>query len=122
MGDWGFDLSYGVTEKSGLLWLGGINGTLPTASDSDVAGKQWRLGPELVLAKITKVGVFGIFPSHQWDVAGWGDGKDYDYSTTQIQPLIIFTPGGGWQIATKGIYDYDWEGEEWTVPLNTECG
>lgn len=117
MGDWGFDLSYGVTEKSGFLWLGGINGTLPTASDSDVAGKQWRLGPELVLAKITKVGVFGIFPSHQWDVAGWGDGKDYDYSTTQIQPLIIFKPGG-WQIAAKGLYDYDWEGEEWTVPLN----
>jgi hypothetical protein len=29
MGDWGFDLAYGVTEKSGLLWAVGMVGTLP---------------------------------------------------------------------------------------------
>jgi len=117
-GDWGFDLAYGVTEKNGFLWAGGLVGTLPFATDSDVGGKQLRLGPEMILAKITKSGVFGIFPSHQWDVKGWNKGKDYSYSTTQIQPLLILTPGNGWQIASKGLYDYDWENKEWTVPLN----
>ncbi len=118
MGDWGFDIAFGVTEKSGFVWLAGMTGTLPFATDSALAGKQLRLGPELVIGKIFKKGVLGIFPSHQWDVYGWGDGKSNAYSTTTIQPLIIGTPGGGWQIATKGLYTYDWINEQWTVPLN----
>jgi len=117
MGDWGFDLAYAETKKSGFLWAAGMVGTLPVATDSAVAGKQLRLGPEMLLAQITKAGTFGIFPSHQWDVTGWGDGKSNAYSTTAIQPLIIFTPGGGWQVSTKPIINYDWIGDQWTVPV-----
>jgi len=115
MGDWGFDLAYAQTHKNGFLWAAGMVGTLPLATDSAVAGKQLRLGPEILLAKITKAGTFGVFPSHQWDVTGWGE--DNSYSTTSIQPLIIFTPGGGWQVASKPIMTYDWKGEDWTVPV-----
>jgi len=115
LGDIGFDVAYGQTLKSGWLWAAGMAGTLPTATDSDVAGKQLRLGPEMIVAKIFKKGVLGVFPSHQWDVTGWGDSY---YSTTTIQPIVALTPGGGWQIATKGLYNYDWRTEEWTVPLN----
>ena len=43
LGDIGFDLGYGVTEKTGLLWAFGMVGTLPTATDTAVAGKQLRL-------------------------------------------------------------------------------
>ena len=117
MGDWGFDAAYAETTKSGFLWAAGMVGTLPVATDSAVAGKQLRLGPEALFAQITKVGTFGIFPSHQWNVTGWGSGESNAYSTTAIQPLIIFTPGGGWQIASKGIIDYDWINEQWTVPV-----
>jgi len=118
MGDWGFDFAYGHTAKSGFLWAAGMVGTLPFASDSELAGKQLRLGPEMVVAKIFKKGILGIFPSHQWDVYGWGDGKSNAYSTTQIQPILAWTPGGGWTIQSKGLYDYDWINKEWTVPLN----
>jgi len=100
IGDIGFDLAYGVTEKSGLLWAGGMVGTLPTATDSKVAGKQLRLGPEILLAKMEKWGLYGIFPSHQWDVAGWGEGEDNWYSTTTIQPIVKLLPGGGWAVGT----------------------
>jgi hypothetical protein len=117
VGDWGFDLAYAETRKDGFLWAAGMVGTLPFATDSAVAGKQLRLGPELLVAKITKVGTFGIFPSHQWDVTGWGEGKSKDFSTTAIQPMIVFTPGGGWQISSKPIINYDWTEEQWTVPL-----
>ena len=34
LGDIGFDIGYGVTEKSGFLWAYGMVGTLPTATDS----------------------------------------------------------------------------------------
>ena len=118
LGDIGFDLAYGVTEKNGLLWAAGMVGTLPTATDDDVAGKQWRLGPEILVAKFEKWGLYGIFPSHQWDVAGFDDGNDYSFSTTQVQPIFKYLPGGGWAVGSLPIMTYDWEGEEWTIPLN----
>ena len=115
LGDIGFDIGYGVTEKSGVLWAVGMVGTLPTATDSDVAGKQLRLGPELLVAKFEKWGVYGLFPSHQWDVAGWGDGN---FSTSQLQVFLRFLPGGGWNVGTSPIINYDWESESWTIPLS----
>lgn len=115
LGDIGFDVGYGVTEKTGLLWAFGAVGTLPTATDGDVAGKQLRLGPEVLIAKFQKWGVFGAFPSHQWDVAGWGDGY---FSTSQLQLFLKFLPGGGWNVGTAPIMNYDWKAEAWTIPLN----
>ena len=119
IGDTGFDTMYGVTEKNGLLWaLGGI-GTLPTATDSDVAGGQFRLGPEILLAKFTKWGILGIFPGHQWDVAGWND--DY-YSATKTQFFLVALPGDGWSIGTTPTIYYDWRAEDWTIPLHFKIG
>lgn len=51
LGDIGFDVGYGVREKNGLLWAYGTVGTLPTATKNEVAGKQLRLGPEVLFAK-----------------------------------------------------------------------
>jgi len=119
MGDIGFDVGYGVTEKSGLLWALGMVGTLPTATDSAVAGKQWRFGPEALIAKFEKWGLYGIFPSHQWDVTGWGGAS---YSTSQAQLFLMFLPGGGWNVGTTPIINYDWKTEDWTIPLNLTAG
>ena len=114
LGDIGFDVGYGVTEKNGLLWALGVVGTLPTATDSDVAGKQWRFGPELLLAKFEKWGLYGFFPSHQWNAFGW---SDTPYNTSQLQLFLKFLPGGGWNIGTAPIMNYDWQADEWTIPL-----
>ena len=119
-GDWGFDLAYGVTEKNGLLWAGGMVGTLPFASSSKVSGKQLRLGPEILLAKMEKWGLYGIFPSHQWDVGGWGDGKNNSYSTSQLQAFFKYLPGGGWAVGTTPIMNYNWKTKEWTIPLQLD--
>lgn len=120
LGDIGFDIGYGVTEKTGLLWAVGMVGTLPTATDSEVAGKQLRLGPEVLLAKFEKWGLYGIFPSHQWNVAGWGENKSY--SNTQIQGFLTYLPGGGWNVGSSPIMNYDWKSKDWTVPLNLTVG
>jgi len=120
LGDIGFDLGYGVTEKNGLIWAFGMVGTLPTATDSDVAGKQWRLGPEALIAKFEKWGVYGIFPSHQWDVAGWGDAGYF--SNTQVQLFLKFLPGGGWAVGSTPIMNYDWKSHDWTIPLQLVAG
>jgi len=118
LGDIGFDVAYGVTEKSGLIWAFGAVGTLPTATDSAVAGKQLRLGPEAIFAKSSEKGLIGIFPNHQWNVTGWSEGKDNSFSTTQIQPFVKYLPGGGWAVGSLPIMAYDWVNGEWTIPVN----
>jgi hypothetical protein len=115
LGDIGFDIGYGVSAKSGFLWAVGMVGTLPTATDSDVAGKQLRLGPEFLLAKFEKWGLYGIFPSHQWNVTGW---SDESFSTTQFQPVLKFLLGDGWTVGSSPIGNYNWESSEWTIPIN----
>lgn len=119
LGDIGFDVGYGVTEKNGLLWAFGMVGTLPTATNSEVAGKQLRLGPEALFARFEKWGLYGIFPSHQWSVAGWAD---KGFSNTQIQAFLTFLPGGGWNVGSTPIMNYDWKARQWTVPLNLTVG
>ena len=116
MGDIGFDIGYGVTEKSGLLWAFGAIGTLPTATDEDVAGKQLRLGPEAVIAQFGKKSLFALFPKHQWDVTGWSD-SGY-FSTSEIQVVAKWLPGKGISIGSSPIMDYDWKANQWTIPLN----
>jgi len=118
MGDIVMDLAFARTYATGFLWATGVVNTLPTATDNDIAGKQWRMGPEAIVGYIQPWGLLALFPSHQWDVTGWGGSN---YSTTQLQPFAMFTPGGGWAVGTQPIMDYNWEadgGEHWTVPLN----
>lgn len=119
VGDIGFDIGYGVTEKDGLLWAFGMVGTLPTATDEDVAGKELTLGPEALIAKFEKWGLYGIFPSHQWDVAGWSG--EY-YSVSQVQGFLKFLPGGGWNVGSSPIMNYNWDINEWSIPLNLTIG
>ena len=115
LGDIGFDIGYGVTEKNGVLWAMGMVGSLPTASDSSLASGQVRLGPEGILAKFEDWGVWGIFPSHLWDVTGW---KGNSFSNTQIQPVLKFLPGGGWSYGSAPQMNYDWSSEQWSIPIN----
>jgi len=119
LGDITFDLAYGRTTKTGLLWAAGIVSTVPTATEDTLGADRWTLGPEFLIGKLTKTYVVGAFPSHQWDVGGSGDA---DISLTTIQLFISILPGGGWNVGTSPIMTYDWEGEEWTVPLNFNFG
>lgn len=115
LGDIGFDLSYGHDTASGNIWSVGITGSLPTATKSELGNGQLSLGPEVFFAKKTQRYILGIFPSHQWDVAGWGDTP---VNQSSIQPLAIFLPGNAWLYGSNPTMTYDWETDQWTVPLN----
>jgi len=119
LGDIGFDIGYGVTEKSGLLWAYGMIGLLPTASSNEVGGKQLRLGPTGMVAKFYEWGVVGFLPSHLWNVAGWSDRQ---FSLTTAQVFVTVLPGGGWNVSTIPIMTYDWVSGDKTVPLNLAVG
>ncbi|NRB72033.1 MAG: hypothetical protein HRU51_08990 [Xanthomonadales bacterium] len=117
LGDIGFDLSYGATEKSGFLWALGIAGTLPTAPASRVGKDLWGLGPEVILGYIQKWGLVGGVLSHQWDMGGSGQGE---IDITSFNYFYGFQLGGGWQIAAGPTISYDHtrdSSNRWTVPL-----
>ncbi len=118
LGDIVFDLAYAPKRDDSLLLAFGLITSLPTATN-DLGSKQWALGPEMLLAKFYSKGLYGIFPNHQWDVAGWGDAT---INLTTIQPLFVFLPGGGWNVGSAPSITYDWEGEQWTVPLQINAG
>ena len=116
LGDIGFDLLYGRTESSGLLWGFGAVGTLPT-STSDVLGKDlWAAGPEALLGKIGKWGALIGVLSHQWDFAGSGKGE---IDVTTFNYVYAFQLGGGWQLASAPAitYDHAKSDDKLTLPL-----
>ena len=70
LGDIGFDAAVGKSLPGGYVVIGGVVGTLPTATDDALGLDQWLLGPEVAIGKVAKWGVLGLLVSHQWDVAG----------------------------------------------------
>ena len=119
LGDIVFDLAYAPKTKAGLLVAFGLITSLPTATDDMLGSDRWTLGPEFLIGKISPKGVIGIFPNHQWDIAGSGDAR---INLTTIQPILTYLPGGGWSVGTGPSITYDWEGEQWTVPLQINVG
>ncbi len=119
LGDISFDLAYAKTTESGILTAIGLFTTLPTAYDSALGSGQWSLGPELLLGKISENYVIGIFPNHQWNVAGWGDNQ---VNLTSAQVFATWLPGGAWNIGTSPTLSHDWVSEQWTIPLNLSIG
>lgn len=117
LGDISFDAALGKTLPGGFVVLGGLAGTLPTATNNKLGLDQWLLGPEAALAMVRPWGVLGVLVSHQWDVAG---DNDDDTSITGGQYFYAFNMGGGWQINGSPTFSYNHEApsdDKWTLPL-----
>jgi hypothetical protein len=113
-GDIAMDFAYGKTSDKGMLTALGMVTTLPTATN-DLGRDQWLLGPEFLLGKLSSDYVVGLFPSHQWSIAG---DDSFDTSFTSIQAFATVLPGGGWAIGSAPIMTYDWAASQWSIPLN----
>ena len=117
LGDIGFDVFVAKNLAGGYVLGGGMVGTLPTATDDALGLDQWLLGPEVLVAKVSKWGVLGLLVTHQWDVAG-GDGDDT--SITGGQYFYNINLKDGWQIMGAPVYSYNHNassGNAWTFPL-----
>jgi hypothetical protein len=119
IGDLGFDLAYGRTTESGVLWAGGIISSLPIASEESLGSDLYTLGPEFLIGKLTSKWVIGAFPSHQWDVGGSGKG---DVNLTNIQLFGTVIAGGGWTWGSSPSMSYDHNNSQWTIPVNFNFG
>ena len=114
LGDIAFDLAYAIPPRDdGIIGAIGLITSLPTGS-GELSNDNWTLGPEFMLGKMTPKNIFILFPSHQWDIAGSGN----SISLTSIQAGIVHLAGGGWTIGSTPQMSYNWDAEQWTVPIN----
>jgi hypothetical protein len=116
MGDISFDLAYAFAPEKddpGKLVAVGIFSSLPTGDDDLGFGETTTLGPELLYGRISKEKIWGLFPSHQWDIDG-----DVDVSLTSLQIFYFRFGGGGMTYGSSPILVYDHEQDEATIPLN----
>lgn len=119
LGDIAFDLAYAPKlSDNSIMFAYGIITSLPTATN-DLGAGQWTLGPELLIGKLNPKWVAGLFPNHQWDVYGWTENR---VNITSIQAFYTYLPGGGWSVGSGPTITYDWESDQWTVPLQINTG
>lgn len=90
---------------------------IPTATDDLLDSEKWGAGPTAVALRQTTSGwTCGALANHLWSFTG-KEGRT-DFGATYLQPFISKGLGKGRTILTSLESTYDWEGEQWTVPIN----
>lgn len=117
LGDISFDAAIGKSFSNGMILVGGVVATLPTATSDKVGLDQYLFGPEVLVAKVASWGALGLLLTHQWDVAGE---DSFDTSVTGGQYFYTINLKNAWQIQGSPAFSYNHEaedGQEWTLPF-----
>ena len=100
----------------GLTWGIGPVLVLPTATDSKLGGRKWAAGPGVVGLTMRGPWTLGVLANHVWSFAG--DNDRPDISNTFMQPFAAYTWQSGWTASAQSESSYNWETEQWSVPVN----
>jgi hypothetical protein len=102
---------------TGWIWGVGPALLLPTATDELLGAEQWAIGPTAVALKQTATGwTYGALVNHLLSVAGSDDRSDVNASF--LQPFVSKSLGSGRTASINLESAYDWESQQWNVPLN----
>lgn len=100
-------------------WTWGVGPVLlvPTATDDLLGAGKWGVGPTAVALRQTPTGwTYGALANHIWSFAG--DSDRGDVNATYLQPFLAKGLGRGRTLSLGLESTYDWETEQWNVPLN----
>jgi hypothetical protein len=100
---------------SGWIWGVGPALLIPTGSDDLLTTDQWALGPTAVALKQEGPWTYGGLANHLWKVGGEDDRPDLN--ATLLQPFVTYTTPKAVSMTLQTESTYDWESEQWTVPL-----
>jgi hypothetical protein len=101
----------------GMIWAVGPVFLVPTATDDLLGTEKSGVGPTALTLVQTKSGLtYRALLNHIESVAG--DEDRADLSNTFIQPFFAKQFSGGRTLTFNSESTYDWEGEQWTVPVN----
>ncbi len=107
---------------SKITWGVGPVFYLPTASVDIFSAEQWGIGPTGVVLVADGQWTYGILANHIWSI---GETDNYDtffidrpqINSTFLQPFVSYAVGGGWSVGGNMEATYNWETEEWTIPV-----
>lgn len=111
-----FFLSPVRPTKGGWIWGAGPAWLLPTATDDLLGAEKWGAGPTAVVLKQQKGWTYGALANHIWSFAG-ESGRE-DVNATYLQPFVSYTTKKAMTFTLNTESTYDWQGDQWTVPLN----
>lgn len=102
--------------SGGWIWGVGPVFLFPSGTDDLLTADKWGAGPTAVVLKQQGAWTYGMLANHIWSYAG--DDDRNDVSSTFIQPFLSYTTHDAWTFTLNTESTYDWEAEEWTVPIN----
>lgn len=114
-----FFFSPKAPTKAGLIWGAGPAFLVPTATDG-IATNQWGAGVTGVALLQKGHWTVGGLANHLWSVTG--NSSDGDISQTFLQPFVSYTTPKATSFSLNTESTYDWEAEQWSVPINATVG
>lgn len=102
--------------SGGVIWGVGPVFLLPTASDDLLGGEKWAAGPTGVVLVQRGRWTVGGLANHLWSFEG--DDDRSDINNTFVQPFLSYTTSNAWTFTLQTESSYDWEREQWSVPIN----
>lgn len=110
-----FFFSPKAPTTGGWVWGAGPALSLPTGDDG-VTSDKFSVGPTAVVLKQVGGWTYGGLFNHLWSISG--DDDSQDVSNTFLQPFVSYTTKSHTSFALNTESSYDWEAEEWVVPVN----
>jgi hypothetical protein len=110
-----FFFSPKAPTSGGWIWGAGPVIYVPVGSDS-FSADQWGLGVTGVALKQENGWTYGALANHIWGIDP--DAGDEAISATFLQPFLSYTTPDAWTFALNTESTYDWNSEEWSVPVN----
>ncbi|MDQ1347411.1 MAG: hypothetical protein QG573_782, partial [Acidobacteriota bacterium] len=102
--------------SAGWIWGVGPVFLLPTGSNDLLTTDKWGAGPTAVVLKQAGPWTYGVLGNHLWSFAG--DDARGDLSATFLQPFLTYGTPTGWSYTLQTESTYDWQSEQWSVPVN----
>lgn len=99
-----------------LIWGVGPALYYPTATDSMLGAGKFGMGPTAVALVQEHGWTAGILANQIWSVAGPSDRQNIN--ATFLQPFVAYTTKTYTTFTVDTESTYDWERNQWTVPIN----
>jgi len=99
-------------------WILGAGpvGYYPTATESQLGAGKWGAGPTIVALQQSHGFTYGVLANQIWSFAGQDNRQNIN--STFLQPFVSFTTKSFTTFSLNTESTYDWQSEQWTVPLN----
>lgn len=101
----------------GWTWGAGPVFLWPTATDNMLGADKVGAGPTAVFLKQQNGWTYGLLANQIWSFAG---GRDKEINSTFLQPFLAYTTSKQTTFTLNTESSYDWNGDQWTVPINLQ--